>query len=561
MAPLDNNSSAAANTRYVVSSRLFLRAPADNRLSLYRPSAGGSYSATKISDPAHLGKKYTCAAIDSDGGMVALGTSDGRVVVWNVDAGKLLGSFKATIGGSAVTDVAVHAGRVYTASSAASVHEWNVRRLSSEALSPSRTFKCGKHGSSAVAVSPDGKMLAVAATSVRVFDLDTGKRTHRFPGHQTPVSFISFFSDCCRFVTSSTSDRIIRVWNASGDASSDAPLHTFTVNGEVASVVVSPFADAVLACTKDWGISVWASLPASDPRPEPTRVLSKDILTGVRAASFVSSKDMVLVRETPSVVFERHSIAKEDADEDEADSKKRKREGLNGHASKEAEDAFEGTAVVHTMGARDVPVARPGRDAANGHDGVDGEEEENDGPRELALSFGQRLKSMEESQNQEEQDGGEESSRKRPRTTPSSLVTVLEQALQSGDSKMLNICLENRDRDLINNTVKRMSAPKVLQLLREVAAKFESRPSRGGSLLVWVDKIVTHHMAFLNSVPQTKAIIGSIRQTVEARLSVHKKVSKVAGKLEFIIDQITPAEDADENVGPKVVYTEEDDES
>ena len=55
MAPLDNNSSAAANTRYVVSSRLFLRAPADNRLSLYRPSAGGSYSATKISDPAHLG--------------------------------------------------------------------------------------------------------------------------------------------------------------------------------------------------------------------------------------------------------------------------------------------------------------------------------------------------------------------------------------------------------------------------------------------------------------------------------------------------------------------------
>ena len=95
---------------------------------------------------------------------------------------------------------------------------------------------------------------------------------------------------------------------------------------------------------------------------------------------------------------------------------------------------------------------------------------------------------------------------------------------------MLNVCLENRDRKLIYNTVKQMSSPKVIQLLRAIAIKFEERPSRGSSLLTWVDSIVSHHMAFFEFVARNTKVIGSIRQTVEARLAVYKKISKLAGK-------------------------------
>ena len=110
MAPITRDGTTAA--RYVVSGRLFVRVPADNQACIYRPSSGAtvSYMSYSLEDPAHLERNYSCVAVSADGDTVVFGTTDGSVVIWDVDIGKVSRSFKATLGGTAVTDVAISGG-------------------------------------------------------------------------------------------------------------------------------------------------------------------------------------------------------------------------------------------------------------------------------------------------------------------------------------------------------------------------------------------------------------------------------------------------------------------
>ena len=77
-----------------------------------------------------------------------------------------------------------------------------------------------------------------------------------------------------------------------------------------------------------------------------------------------------------------------------------------------------------------------------------------------------------------------------------SLVRVLSQALQAGDDGMLEYCLRNEDKKVIQATIERLQPSDVLPLLRMVIGKLEARPRRAKILVVWINAVLKFHAGY-----------------------------------------------------------------
>jgi U3 small nucleolar RNA-associated protein 5 len=160
--------------------------------------------------------------------------------------------------------------------------------------------------------------------------------------------------------------------------------------------------------------------------------------------------------------------------------------------------------------------------------------------------------------------------KKRPRTDGEtaktaavSLSTVLEQALQANDNTLMEVCLRNSDRKIISATVQRLSPTKVLPLLNIIVGKFESKPARGLSLLVWIKAVLDQHVAHLIKQPDLAESLSSLYRIIETRLGVFPRLLKLQGRLEFIVQQVAArnsrvaASNKRASKGPAVVYDEQ----
>lgn len=180
----------------------FVTVSEDGRLKVWDVANGALQQELKERD--HLSYRYTSLAWSqpkakskkrggaSSLGLIALGTSSGNIVLWDLATGDVKYTLQAEAvhGSGAVQALTFNpqGSLLYSSSSEKYVREWNVKSGEMQ-----RKFRVGTGGVSALAVSANGEVLAAGGSALRTFDLASGKRSRKFvSGLSSAVTTLRF---------------------------------------------------------------------------------------------------------------------------------------------------------------------------------------------------------------------------------------------------------------------------------------------------------------------------------------------------------------------------------
>ena len=86
--------------------------------------------------------------------------------------------------------------------------------------------------------------------------------------------------------------------------------------------------------------------------------------------------------------------------------------------------------------------------------------------------------------------------------------------------------------------VQRLPSTFVLPFLKSVIDKFQSKPSRGLTLITWIRALLIQHTSYLMTVPDLVKSLSVLYLTVDSRVTVFKKLLKLSGRLDLLLSQV-----------------------
>lgn len=506
-----------------------------------------------------------------DLGTIALGTSTGEIVLWDLKRGevslRLTSETSKDAHTSAVNDLVFnHSSKLlFSCANEKNALQWNLAEAA-----VTKKFRCSGEGAQKLAVNADSTVLAVAGTSIRTYSLPGAKKQRKLSAGLSSTVNQMYFSPCNRFLfTSTVGARFVNMYDFSLE--SDEPAMNFSMPSSSSSLflrvtTVKSKSDVLLGAVATTGsLSIWTQkYKKGSKSTKPVTPVAKSVVkddaasAGILVAELVKDEtnELVVVRgSTVKPVFEKVSLVDEQNEfkqelafaavsehlllgDSESAAKKRKVEGEA--AAKEKTQVPTLSERTGTASAKDVI------DASGFEELEDASAEEEDGDE---LTLAERVEALRErvegdlAAELERVEAAEQEQTTVGKGKPdaSSLSSVLEQALQTKDNAMLEYCLRTHDAKIINNTIKRVSSVKVLQLLDVLVIKFEKSPARCSRLCPWIRAILLHHTAYLMTQPDLVQNLSALYQILENRLKVHDQLQKLAGRLSLVIGQIQEA--------------------
>jgi serine/threonine-protein kinase len=233
-------------------------------------------------------------SLSADGSLLASGSEDNTIKIWDAIAGKLLHTLKGHT--APVTSVAIsrdgktvisgsedntikiwdvpttalrhtlteHTDKVYAVALsldgktiASGSQDFTVKLWHTETGELIRTLSqpAGhRNAVSAVAISPNGKQVASGSweKNIKLWDLQTGKILRTFAEHQDKVTTVTFVND--QTIASGSFDKSIRVWDTQSEAFQEIQeAHTATV----LSLTARPADQRLVSASQDKTIKIW----------------------------------------------------------------------------------------------------------------------------------------------------------------------------------------------------------------------------------------------------------------------------------------------------------------
>jgi WD40 repeat protein len=154
---------------------------------------------------------WECVAVDQQGRLVAAGTSDGTVCLWEVPSRTQ--RFKGKLGADDVDGLGFTRGGAQLIARVGTPSGNEVRLI--DATKGTLLHVFAALAPAAFALSPDGEQLAFdSQNDVLVWDIDSREAVHRLVGHTNTVRAITYSPDQ-RWIASAGGDRNVRIWDAS----------------------------------------------------------------------------------------------------------------------------------------------------------------------------------------------------------------------------------------------------------------------------------------------------------------------------------------------------------
>lgn len=203
--------------RFAPDSKTLAVAASDGALRLYDTATGRGIVALPGHKPGAL-----CLDFSPDGSALFSVGLDETVRTWGLSPARMISEHRLALGRSSRALLSRDGATMVTWSiDEASVRAWDVALAKERFLRPAEDSALPD----AVALSPDGKLVAIASNLGRltVWDAREGVRTATLPRHPAQITALAFGADG-RSLASADLDGVVRLWKASPGNNSSASL-------------------------------------------------------------------------------------------------------------------------------------------------------------------------------------------------------------------------------------------------------------------------------------------------------------------------------------------------
>jgi len=530
---------------------------------------------------------------DEFSALLALGTVDGSVTLFDVARGKKIKRLKPESTGrpGEVTSLSFSPDCKHCWSCAldGQISKWSVgsgdleKRFSfSEHEDP--------HYPTALAVSPCGSYVAVASSRVRLFDANTFGLIREYVGHSSQVALLRWSADSLYFVTAAK-DNGVSVWKTKGKKTMQVqPTRQLHIESKPVSLSICRVEErnyAVMATAEGgckancWYFSTKVKrkdrtvpvLPSSTIRIDIDQNIIKPSAGPIVDVQFFGSPFHAVLARGPLLrpTFATVSF-KTPKDENESILKELLIEELQPVRTmtekKKNKSLIPKNLNENVIAVSDFPL--PGYDATVGknhkssrkrslsveakkENGASVKSDPGDnapqtkrarleaqgvGSGSTLLDAFVCIKREEEKANSmkiEKEDEATSSKAMDVEEAPKlpsrarSVHTVLEQALTSQDSKMLEVCLRNGE-ETVKLTVRRLQEKEVVLLMEKLVELFRKQHRRARHLSLWIKHLLHVHALALSGNPA----LHSLAQALEYRIQWATPLMKLQGRLDFV---------------------------
>jgi len=127
--------------------------------------------------------------------------------------------------------------------------------------------------------------------------------------------------------------------------------------------------------------------------------------------------------------------------------------------------------------------------------------------------------------------------------------------------KILNNVLQHTNESILRNTVKRLPVPVIVPLVQELSRRMQGHAQSGHTVVRWIKMVLTIHTSYLMTFPELVEKLGDLYQIMDARVTMFGKLSRLQGKLDLMLSQITLQNQAEEEIGaaqqPMLIYQDD----